>query len=109
MRNPTMTTDLSMRCATQLSMRCATPYPACASRPAPRAKVPLRTRLATLAIALAALYVMFNGERWMLEHPPAAANELVVATCALDVVFGDAGPTSLCTSAVPGNDKESAR
>jgi hypothetical protein len=77
---------------TPLMMTCTAPYTACAPRRATRTKRTMRTRLATLAIALAALYVMFNGERWVLEHSPPAANELIVATCVADAVFGSTGP-----------------
>ena len=89
------------------TVTCTAPYATCASRRVARAKPALRTRLAKLAIALAVLYVMFSGERWVLEHSPAAANELIVATCAVDAVFGDAAPTSACTSAGASDDKES--
>jgi len=92
---------------TPLQMTCSAPYATCASRRAARGKPTLRTRLAKLAIVLAALYVMFNGERWVLEHSPTAANELIVATCAVDVVFGNAAPADACTSAGTSDDKES--
>jgi hypothetical protein len=99
--------------ATPLLMTCIGSYAACAtrreSRAEPKATKPtLRTRLTTLTLVVAASYVMFSGERWLLERPPATTNELVVATCVVDVVFGDARPADACTSAGSGNDKENA-
>lgn len=41
-----------------------------------------------LAAALAASILMLNGARWLLHESPRAANELVVATCALEVIYG---------------------
>ena len=99
--------------ATPLLMTCTGSYSACASRrerrgePKPT-KPALRTRLITLTLVAAALYVMFSGERWLLERPPATTNELVVATCVVDVVFGDARPADACMSAGSGNEKENA-
>ena len=93
-------------------MTCTGSHTACAARRERRAeptKPTLFTRLSTLALALAASYAVFSGERWLLERPPATTNELVVATCVVDVVFGDAVPASACTSAGPGNDKEKAQ
>ena len=98
--------------ATPLLMTCNGSHTACAARRERSAellqptKPTLLTRLSTLALALAALYAAFSGERWLLERPPATTNELVVATCVVDVVFGDAVPASACTSAGPSNDKE---
>ena len=92
--------------ATDLLMTCNARYKACASRPVRPRKPTLRTRLTTFVIALAALSAMFAGERWMLQHSPTAANELIVATCAADVVFGDA---HACTSTAPSNTKEKAQ
>jgi hypothetical protein len=98
MRNATMGTPLLMTCS---------PYATCASRRVARRKPALRTRLAKLAIVLAALYVMVNGELWVLEHSPTAANELIVATCAADAVFGGAVPANACTSTGTSDDTES--
>jgi len=90
--------------ATQLT--CPLPYAVCASRRAKQPKPALRSRLVTIAIALAVLCGMYNGERWLLEHSPASANELVVATCVVDVVFGDGAPKNLCAGAGTGGDSE---
>jgi len=94
--------------ATQLLMTCSASSAACRSRRARRAQPSLGARLATLAIALVALGVMTYGERWMLEQSSAAASELTVATCMLDVVYGDEGPANACASAGQNNDKEKA-
>jgi len=74
---------------------------------AARAKPTLGARLGKVAIALVALYVIVNGERWVLEHSPAAANELIVATCVVDSVFGNAIPANACTSGGTSVDEES--
>ena len=105
--------------ATPLLMTCTGSHTACYARLEKHAELPgellkptkpsLLTRLSTLALALAASYAVFSGERWLLERPPATTNELVVATCVVDVVFGDAVPASACTSAGPSNDKEKAQ
>ncbi len=84
---------------------CTAPYETCASQRAAREKPALRTRLAKIAIALSLIYVVFIGERWVLEHSPPAANELIVATCVVDVVFGDAIPASVCTKVGASDDK----
>ena len=101
--------------ATTLLMTCTGSHTACAARRDRHAelsrptKPALLTRLSTLALALAASFAVFSGERWLLERPPATTTELVVATCVVDVVFGDAVPASACTNAGPGNDKEKAQ
>ncbi len=101
--------------ATPLLMTCTGSHTACAARRERRteltqpAKPTLLTRLSTLALVLAASYAVFSGERWLLERPPATTNELVVATCVVDVVFGDAVPASACTSGDSRNDKENAQ
>jgi len=64
-------------------------------------------RLALLAMAFAVLALMVTGEHWMLEHPATAANELIVATCVVDAVFGDAEPAdTVCTAISESIDKE---
>ena len=90
--------------ATRLT--CPLPPAACTSRRAKQARPAPCSRLVTIAIALAVLYGMYNGERWLLEHSPASANELVVATCVADVVFGDGIPTNLCAGAGTGGEGE---
>jgi hypothetical protein len=93
--------------STPLQMTCPLPYAACTARCAEPEKPALRTRLAKLALALAVLWVMFNGERWMLEHSAAGGNELIVATCAADAVFGNSAAENACTSALNARADES--
>jgi len=71
-------------------------------------KPTLRTRLAQLALALALLFVMFSGERWVLEHSTAGADELIVATCAANAAFGTGGPADPCASAGTSTDEEAS-
>ena len=60
-----------------------------------------------LVMAFAVLALMVTGEHWMLEHPASAANELIVATCVVDAVFGDAEPAdAVCAAASENIDKE---
>lgn len=73
-------------------------------RLARRAHASRALRLAVFAIAVAALSVMSYGERWVLDQPIAFTNELAVATCAFDVVYGGIHPASGCTSSA-GNEK----
>jgi len=49
---------------------------------------------------------MYNGERWLLGHSPASANELAVASCMVDIVFGDAAPANACGPARMATDEE---
>lgn len=63
-------------------------------RQAKQRKPALRTRLVKIALALAVLYVVFVGERWVLEHSATAAEELIVATSVADAVTGAALPAS---------------
>ena len=79
-----------------------------APRPGKRKGPALRTRLARIALALAVLYVMFVGERWVLEHSATAPNELAVATRIADVVIGEALPSDL-NATTPAASEESAR
>ena len=83
--------------ATQLT--CPLPYGRCAARGAKRAKPTLRSRLVALAIALILVCGMYNGERWLLGEAPASANELAVATCMADIVFGGDAVTNACVRA----------
>ena len=48
-------------------------------------------RLAKIALALAVLFVVGSGERWVLEHAATSASELAVATRMADLVVGEAG------------------
>ena len=96
----------------RLSMTCSASYAECASRRARRAETSVKTtlgmRVLTIALALAALYAMFSGERWLLERPAATTNELVVATCVVDVVLGNPDSPSACTSPGRVDEKEPA-
>ena len=87
-------------------LTCPLPSVACAARRTKRARPTLRSRLVTIAIALAVLYGMYNGERWLLERSPSAANELTVATCMAGLVFGDGAPANVCVAARMGTDGE---
>ena len=49
-----------------------------------------------------AVLLMLNGARWLLHESPAAANELLVATCAIDSIVSDEGPLRVCTE-TPSN------
>ncbi|MEP6656086.1 MAG: hypothetical protein ABJC33_02560 [Betaproteobacteria bacterium] len=91
-----------------LPMTCPAYYAGCRSRTIQRATPTMGARLITLVLVLAALLVMSYGARWQLEQSPAAANELTMATCILDAIYGDAGPANICTTVGPGNDKEKA-
>ncbi len=53
--------------------------------------------VAVLVTSLAAIALMANGARWLLQESPAGANELVVASCAINAINGDACPEGLCT------------
>ena len=50
-----------------------------------------------LAVAIVALFLMLNGARWLLHESPPAANELLVATCAIDSIASDETPLRVCT------------
>lgn len=94
--------DARVRCAA------ANPSgPADTAAPAASTKPTVWMRLAKLALALAVLFVMFSGERWVLEHSTAGADELIVATCAANVAFGTGDPAETCASAGSSIGKES--
>ena len=97
---------------TPISMTCSASYAECASRRARRAETSVKTtlgmRVLTFALALAASYAIFSGERWLLERPPATTNELVVATCVVDAVLGNPDLPSACTGPGPVHEEESA-
>lgn len=84
--------------ATQL-LTCPLSYVACDPRRTKPARPTMRSRLVTTAVALAVLYGMYNGERWLLGHSTASANELTVATCVAGIVFGDGAPANACADA----------
>jgi hypothetical protein len=68
----------------------------CRSRPARRARTGLGARLMAMAIALAALLVIYNGERWVLQESWVAANEYTAAACVAEDVYGDDTPAGAC-------------
>ena len=59
--------------------------------------VPLRARLVALALAFGGGLLAASGEQWLLEEAPPAVNELTLATCVLDGVYGDPEPAAACT------------
>jgi hypothetical protein len=72
----------------------------CPTRAACRAQRPRRrhgavARITALALALGALVLVFSGEHFVLAEAPATANELNLATCALDDVY-DVRPAGVC-------------
>ena len=67
-----------------------------------RRRVPLGTRFLALALAFAAGVLAVSGEHWLLEEAPPSVNELTLATCVLDDVYGAARPAAACTS---GNEQ----
>ena len=69
-----------------------------ACRPTPRRRISLVARTLALALALAAVLVALSGEQWLLEEAPPAVNELTLATCVLDDVYGNVLPAAACTS-----------
>jgi hypothetical protein len=54
-------------------------------------------RWTMLATAVFALFLMLNGARWLLHESPPAANELLVATCAIDSIASGEAPLRVCT------------
>ena len=74
----------------------------CRMRAHCRAQPPRRhgiaSRITTLALALCALALVLSGEHWVLEEAPPAANELTLATCVLEDVYGDIRPAAVCVS-----------
>ena len=97
-----------MMTTTQLT--CPLPYDrCCAARRAKQAKPTLRSRLVALAIALTLVYGMYNGERWLLGDAPASTNELAVATCMADIVFGGDAIANACARPDIGANAEPQR
>ena len=62
----------------------------------------LCTRWTTLAIALAALLLMINGARWLLQESPRAANQLVAATCVVEMIKGEPVRGDTCQASDAG-------
>ena len=77
-------------------MRCPSGNP-CHQRRNPASKPTPGIRWTALAVALVALFLMLNGARWLLHESPPAANELLVATCALDSMSSVEAPLRVCT------------
>ena len=69
-----------------------------ACRNPPRRRAPLAARVLALALAFAGGVLAVSGEHWLLQEAPATANELTLATCALDDVYGAARPAGTCVS-----------
>ena len=56
------------------------------------ARMRLAMRVGLFALIALVLALMYQGERWMLERPSAAADPSLIATCALDAVGEMAAP-----------------
>jgi hypothetical protein len=52
-------------------------------------------RITALALALGAFVLVFSGEHWMLAEAPRTPDELTLAVCALDDVYG-VRPAAVC-------------
>ena len=80
------------RCRREMNMTMTThaldhcPLPLRAASRAPPARTRIGARITSVALALAALLLMLNGEVWLLQRTPARPDELTVATCAIDAV-----------------------
>jgi hypothetical protein len=57
----------------------------------------IAARSAALALAVVALAVMFEGQRWLLERSQTVPDALLAAACAVDAVGGDASVLNACT------------
>ena len=62
----------------------------------------LGARLAKIAIALAVLFVVASGERWVLDHSATSASELAVATRMAELVVGESAPRTMPASVEGG-------
>lgn len=82
--------------STTLLIRCPSGNP-CHQRRNRAQKPTPAMRWTTLAVALVALLLMLNGASWLLHESPPAANELLVATCAIDSIASDETPLRMCT------------
>ena len=89
--NAAMGTNVLMNC--RLGSPCYTRSPR---------RVPLAARLVALALAFGGGLLAASGEQWLLAEAPPAVNELTLATCVLDDVYGAARPAAACTS---GNEQ----
>jgi len=87
-----------------LLMACPNSTTPCRSRRDTPTKPTSAARWTTVAIAAVALLLTLNGVRWLLQESPAAANELLVATCLLDSVSGELDSPRVCTE-VRTNDR----
>ena len=81
-----------------------------ASRRAKFSKPLLGTRLAKIALALAMVYAVFSGERWVLEHSATSASELTVATRMADLVVGETALRAISAEvSTEGGDRSATR
>jgi len=71
-------------------------------RARPRQRVPLAARLLALALACAGGLLAASGEHWLLQEAP-AVNEMTLATCTLDSVYG-VEPAGACTLSSKADD-----
>ena len=83
------------------SMNC-TFETACRARP--RRRVTLGARLLALALVFAGGLLAASGEHWLLEEAPPVVNEMTLATCVLDDVYGDLQPAATCTLTSKADD-----
>jgi hypothetical protein len=91
---------------TTLMMNCPRGERACAARRKANAAAWI-ARLRNLVVSALALLLMLNGARWLLQESPPAASELIVATCVLDAMAGEAAPANVCTAFVSDDNQES--
>jgi hypothetical protein len=66
----------------------------CRARRSPRRRSVV-ARITALALALGAFVLVFSGEHWMLAEAPRTPDELTLAVCALDDVYG-VRPAAVC-------------
>lgn len=78
---------------------------ACRAGVARRVAPTAGSRVTIVALAIAALLLMLYGERWTLEKRT-APDELTVAACFVNVVYGNPCPT--CPASDRDNDKGNA-
>lgn len=82
----------------------------CAARRGPRRAITAQSRtgarVTAIALAIAAVLLMLNGEAWLLSRTSETPDELTVATCAFDAVDPHAGPLEACATPTLNVDKE---
>ena len=69
----------------------------------------IRARVTVFAVAAAALLLMAYAEQWMLQRAPTSADELTVATYAVDALSGGAIAGEATTSDTNPEDEDIAR